>query len=188
VPKATALLPQHLDISFVLTGRLAELAAGMAMPPTQQQIGLVVYHHGHPHGSSCWIQQAGNRVRLWGAGLDQLRELARTTEGAGLVISRLAFRLSGGGAPPIAAIHLDLSTPAATAHLAQLDELKQLRSMWHRQLLHIGHKRCALCLQPANHRCSRCLVVWYCSSGCQRDDWEEHKPACRALRSVAAGQ
>jgi len=181
-------LPLPGGITFVLSDRLAEHAAGMAMTSEQQQIGLVVHHHGQSYGSSCQIQQADGKVRLWGDGLDQLRELARTTEGAGLVVSRLAIQLGGSGDAPMASVQLELSAPAAAAYSAQLDELAQLRHMWYQQLLHIGQHRCALCLEAARHRCGRCEAVSYCSKGCQQEDWPAHKPACRALKLGAAGQ
>lgn len=43
------------------------------------------------------------------------------------------------------------------------------------------------CMKPANEmvgeieklqRCSRCKMVWYCSSECQREGWSEHKLDC----------
>ncbi|KAJ7064480.1 hypothetical protein C8F01DRAFT_1127018 [Mycena amicta] len=41
---------------------------------------------------------------------------------------------------------------------------------------------CAKCHEPSPRgelkRCSRCQMVWYCSSQCQNLDWKEHKRAC----------
>ncbi|GAX11856.1 hypothetical protein FisN_20Lh087 [Fistulifera solaris] len=34
---------------------------------------------------------------------------------------------------------------------------------------------CAVCLQKAKHRCSRCQETWYCSVEHQREDWKAHK-------------
>lgn len=27
-------------------------------------------------------------------------------------------------------------------------------------------------------RCSRCRTVWYCTPGCQKQDWDSHRPNC----------
>ncbi|GAX23881.1 hypothetical protein FisN_20Hh087 [Fistulifera solaris] len=34
---------------------------------------------------------------------------------------------------------------------------------------------CAVCLQKAKYRCSRCQETWYCSVEHQRQDWKSHK-------------
>lgn len=45
------------------------------------------------------------------------------------------------------------------------------------------HKRrpaatCDVCSEPSAHRCGRCGRSSYCSSGCQRKHWPEHKKTC----------
>jgi hypothetical protein len=34
-------------------------------------------------------------------------------------------------------------------------------------------------------RCPKCKDAWYCNSGCQTADWEEHKGRCKVLRKAA---
>lgn len=38
---------------------------------------------------------------------------------------------------------------------------------------------CGACGKSANHRCSRCKSVLYCSADCQKSHWQEHKPNCK---------
>jgi hypothetical protein len=33
-------------------------------------------------------------------------------------------------------------------------------------------------------RCSRCKVAFYCSTGCQRNDWKRHKPLCERYEAL----
>ncbi|KAH9925057.1 uncharacterized protein BXZ73DRAFT_50096 [Epithele typhae] len=40
---------------------------------------------------------------------------------------------------------------------------------------------CAVCGKEGASRCSRCQIVRYCSSDCQRADWKNHKPDCVPL-------
>ena len=53
-------------------------------------------------------------------------------------------------------------------------------------------KACATCSKPASLACSRCkgapdgaqgvVTVWYCTKECQKRDWEDHKPTCKASK------
>lgn len=42
-------------------------------------------------------------------------------------------------------------------------------------------------VQGASHKCSGCHTARYCGKECQVQDWEQHKPACKALAPAAAG-
>ncbi|KAL4711739.1 hypothetical protein ACJJTC_015805 [Scirpophaga incertulas] len=37
---------------------------------------------------------------------------------------------------------------------------------------------CAVCNQETHRRCGRCLLVYYCNTDHQRQDWKRHKPEC----------
>jgi hypothetical protein len=37
---------------------------------------------------------------------------------------------------------------------------------------------CRECYGAAGLRCSKCVVVWYCSRECQKEDWKKHKKMC----------
>lgn len=39
---------------------------------------------------------------------------------------------------------------------------------------------CAVCLKPAQSRCSKCHVTKYCSRECQQQDWSTHKIKCKS--------
>ncbi|KAF7290760.1 MYND-type domain-containing protein [Mycena indigotica] len=43
---------------------------------------------------------------------------------------------------------------------------------------------CTICGEPAKSKCSRCGVVRYCGSVCQRDDWKAHKALCNQLKGA----
>ncbi|RVE44597.1 hypothetical protein evm_010735 [Chilo suppressalis] len=38
---------------------------------------------------------------------------------------------------------------------------------------------CAVCNKETHRRCARCLNVYYCSTGHQREDWKRHKRECK---------
>ncbi|KAK2388207.1 histone-lysine N-methyltransferase ASHR2 [Trifolium repens] len=44
------------------------------------------------------------------------------------------------------------------------------------------HKRCDECFTTTNlSKCSRCQVVWYCGTPCQKSEWKLHRLECEAL-------
>ena len=40
----------------------------------------------------------------------------------------------------------------------------------------------------ARAECAQCHAAWYCGKGCQRNDWERHKKACRAAAKDSKGK
>ena len=40
-------------------------------------------------------------------------------------------------------------------------------------------RRCAMCDAPCRTKCSHCLAAHYCSFGCQRQDWPNHRLVCQ---------
>lgn len=42
-----------------------------------------------------------------------------------------------------------------------------------------SEKSCHICGKPASKHCSRCKKVYYCSSECQKADWQNHKHNCK---------
>jgi len=36
------------------------------------------------------------------------------------------------------------------------------------------------------HMCSGCRAVWYCSPECQKQDWKDHRPVCKAAKAKLA--
>ncbi|KAL6492859.1 hypothetical protein OROGR_032618 [Orobanche gracilis] len=45
--------------------------------------------------------------------------------------------------------------------------------------------KCEWCFSSTNlKKCSACHVVWYCSSECQKSDWDMHCVECKALKKV----
>jgi hypothetical protein len=47
---------------------------------------------------------------------------------------------------------------------------------------------CAVCDAPCNSRCSRCAIVAYCSTACQKTAWKEHKKACKPKEAAGSQQ
>ncbi|KAG6807300.1 hypothetical protein H0H92_008058 [Tricholoma furcatifolium] len=41
---------------------------------------------------------------------------------------------------------------------------------------------CELCGKKMTSRCTQCLIVSYCGTECQKDDWNNHKKRCRSLK------
>ncbi|RDD46864.1 Zinc finger MYND domain-containing protein 10 [Trichoplax sp. H2] len=65
------------------------------------------------------------------------------------------------------------------------DELKAVATQWLNnynldilESLTTAPPKCALCLNLATKRCSRCHCEWYCSRKCQVKHWQKHKTAC----------
>lgn len=46
-------------------------------------------------------------------------------------------------------------------------------------------RRCCVCGNPAEKRCSRCKIDWYCGRKCQVAAWKKHKPLCDTLCEAA---
>nr|CAD7257053.1 unnamed protein product [Timema shepardi] len=44
---------------------------------------------------------------------------------------------------------------------------------------------CAVCMQPANQRCSGCHVIYYCSRDHQKSDWKLHRGKCVPFKEVS---
>jgi len=44
------------------------------------------------------------------------------------------------------------------------------------------------CTKVGTKRCSRCKLVWYCSSECQSKDWKRHRKECAAASAGGAGK
>ena len=40
---------------------------------------------------------------------------------------------------------------------------------------------CPMCQKPAETKCTACKAVFYCSKGCQKKHWKEHKFECMKL-------
>eukprot|EP00290_Baffinella_frigidus_P019917 CAMPEP_0180210312 /NCGR_PEP_ID=MMETSP0987-20121128/12042_1 /TAXON_ID=697907 /ORGANISM="non described non described, Strain CCMP2293" /LENGTH=465 /DNA_ID=CAMNT_0022167189 /DNA_START=37 /DNA_END=1432 /DNA_ORIENTATION=+ len=45
--------------------------------------------------------------------------------------------------------------------------------------------KCAMCGKPAEQRCSKCKVEWYCGRKCQVAAWKGHKDLCGALSGLS---
>ncbi len=43
----------------------------------------------------------------------------------------------------------------------------------------ISKKTCSHCQEPAETQCSQCKANYYCSIGCQKQDWPKHKATCK---------
>ncbi|XP_058127392.1 zinc finger MYND domain-containing protein 10 homolog [Anopheles ziemanni] len=46
----------------------------------------------------------------------------------------------------------------------------------------VGGKVCGNCGAPAAKKCSKCLLVFYCSRDCQVQNWPEHKELCHQFK------
>jgi hypothetical protein len=54
-----------------------------------------------------------------------------------------------------------------------------------RKIIKLSHQcRSCWCIHPFLTKCSRCLLVWYCDSKCQKRDWKDHKKSCCAPSDV----
>ena len=43
---------------------------------------------------------------------------------------------------------------------------------------------CAQCGNRGLKKCSRCLLVYYCTTGCQKRNWKQHKKTCSPMEST----
>ena len=43
----------------------------------------------------------------------------------------------------------------------------------------ISNSTCLQCSKPAETKCSRCKVTYYCSRECQKLNWKQHKSYCK---------
>ncbi|KAJ7021435.1 hypothetical protein C8F04DRAFT_1402931 [Mycena alexandri] len=43
---------------------------------------------------------------------------------------------------------------------------------------------CSICGEPAKQKCSRCGAVRYCDAVCQKEDWKNHRPLCKAWQGA----
>lgn len=70
---------------------------------------------------------------------------------------------------------LMISSPECVRHLNK----RHKRCPKHRKIKY--HKICVNCETKSENmkKCSRCKVVYYCSSKCQRADWKKHKKICK---------
>ena len=68
-----------------------------------------------------------------------------------------------------------------------LEPLLELNSVYSKDFIEVlklgNQKYCNVCRQTGTDlsRCSRCRVVYYCSTGHQKEDWVTHKQDCSAL-------
>jgi len=45
--------------------------------------------------------------------------------------------------------------------------------------------KCAVCGEPAEKRCSKCKMEWYCGRKCQVAAWKKHKPFCEMISGLS---
>ena len=51
---------------------------------------------------------------------------------------------------------------------------------------HFSLYQCDSCNKPCNQRC-QCRGVYYCSKGCQRARWQDHKTDCQEIKNAFSG-
>ena len=44
----------------------------------------------------------------------------------------------------------------------------------------MSNNTCLRCSKPAETKCSRCKITYYCSRECQKGNWKQHKSYCKA--------
>ena len=67
--------------------------------------------------------------------------------------------------------------------LADLLDPAALRNVQLDATLHasVCNNLCCLCGGGSGHKCAGCGIARYCSRACQRNDWQRHKKACKAM-------
>ncbi|XP_066994527.2 SET domain-containing protein SmydA-8 [Anabrus simplex] len=50
----------------------------------------------------------------------------------------------------------------------------------------MSDNKCAICSAPAQHKCSACKLVSYCSKEHQKKDWKKHKEICRPFEVLSS--
>ena len=41
---------------------------------------------------------------------------------------------------------------------------------------------CPMCQKTARNKCTACKEVFYCSKGCQKKHWKQHKFECKGMK------
>ena len=69
------------------------------------------------------------------------------------------------------------------AHVARMMRVDAVMPASKREVREL--MRCAQCgkAKPKS-KCSGCLCVRYCSEGCQKEHWKEHKPICSLVKAL----
>ena len=50
---------------------------------------------------------------------------------------------------------------------------------------YVASKRCSVCNKLCKPKlCKKCMQVGYCSSACQKSDWQKHKKVCKMVIKV----
>ena len=82
-------------------------------------------------------------------------------------------------------LHLDTKNWPRTNKVEIIEQLLSCKIVVGRLVLVHG-MLCGFgaCENVGSRRCAKCKLVYYCSKGCQTDDWAKHKPICCALLSV----
>ncbi len=66
---------------------------------------------------------------------------------------------------------------------AEMSELASMYDMFNIEQF-MEDPMCAVCGAPAEKRCSKCKMEWYCSRKCQVGAWKGHKALCETLCSL----
>ena len=70
------------------------------------------------------------------------------------------------------------SSPNAPPNLAKKVEDQTLTD-------YVASKRCSVCNKLCKPKlCKKCMQVGYCSSACQKSDWQNHKKVCKMVIKV----
>lgn len=68
---------------------------------------------------------------------------------------------------------------------AEMSDLANMYDMFNIEE-YMEDPKCSVCGAPAEKRCSKCKMEWYCSRKCQVSAWKGHKALCETLCSLPA--